>query len=224
MNLSNISEFFEKHPSLSSDLKSGLSNLSIDLPSKKIQQLLTLLAHLYRWNRVYNLTAIKKPEEGIKRHILDSLTLLDYLTSLKNNASILDVGTGPGFPGLPLAIICPHLHFTLVDSNQKKIRFIHQMVYELALSNVSAQHSRIEALKPASFNVITSRAFSSLSNMIELTHHLLHKKGIWLAMKGNISESEWKAIPPHITSFLHEIPYYNHDESIHRCIVKCSFT
>jgi 16S rRNA (guanine527-N7)-methyltransferase len=154
------------------------------------------LSLLQQWNRVYNLTAIRDPEDMMLLHIEDSLAVNSYL----HGNRIIDVGSGGGLPGIPLALSNPDKHFTLLDSNSKKTRFLTQVVLELKLKNVEVIHSRCEDFHPAiGFDSIISRAFASLQVMLTTTQHLLGKDGQFLAMKGIFPEQEMKEIPPGFT-------------------------
>ncbi|MFZ5844615.1 MAG: 16S rRNA (guanine(527)-N(7))-methyltransferase RsmG [Pseudomonadota bacterium] len=148
-------------------------------------KLLSLLDNLLRWNQAYNLTAIRDREEAFTLHLLDSLSLLPYLTG----PTLLDVGTGPGFPALPLAIVRPDIAITALDSNGKKIRFIRQMVHELGLANVTPVQARVEQHQ-GQYQQITSRAFAELKLFCDLTQHLLAIGGEWLAMKSQSAAAE----------------------------------
>jgi 16S rRNA (guanine527-N7)-methyltransferase len=151
-----------------------------------------LLALLNKWNKAYNLTAITDPDEQISKHIADSLSILDDL----QGHTILDVGTGPGFPGLPLAIACPDKQFTLLDSNSKKTRFIQQAINELKLQNVQLVHARVEQFQTdPGFDCIVSRAFSRITLFLEASRHLIAPHGRWLAMKGEYPQNELNEIP-----------------------------
>ncbi|MBV1908726.1 MAG: 16S rRNA (guanine(527)-N(7))-methyltransferase RsmG [Kangiellaceae bacterium] len=165
---------------LRSALQQGLSVLDISSTSKQIDSLVELVEHLLKWNKAYNLTSIKDPGEVLSLHLLDSLAVLPHI----NQKNIIDVGTGPGFPGLPLAIMLPEVKFTLLDSNSKKIRFIRQVIHHLNIENVEVVHSRVEDFKGIEFDAVISRAFASISDMVILTRHLLSDGGVWLAMKG----------------------------------------
>jgi 16S rRNA (guanine527-N7)-methyltransferase len=164
-------------------LSNGLrqSSLAQPLDEKQQAKLIKYVELLDKWNKTYNLTAVRKPEQMVTRHLLDSLTICPYL----RGKSILDVGTGAGLPGIPLAITFPKRHFTLLDSNNKKTRFVVQAVSELELPNVDVVQSRVEEYKPDTlFDTITTRAYSAIGVMVEQTSHLMAKDGVFLAMKG----------------------------------------
>lgn len=155
------------------------------------EKLLAYLELLHTWNRVYNLTAIHDLEESVLLHIIDSLSIKPYL----NGTYLIDVGTGAGLPGIPLALTCPDKKFTLLDSNSKKTRFLSQAMYELPLNNIEVVHARCEDFKPVQkFDSILSRAFASIQVMLETTQHLLSEQGQFLAMKGVYPDAEIKAI------------------------------
>ncbi|MCP3664535.1 MAG: 16S rRNA (guanine(527)-N(7))-methyltransferase RsmG [Gammaproteobacteria bacterium] len=171
----------------SNQLRNGLQTMGISLTENQQAQLLDYLALLVKWNQAFNLTAIRDPAEMVSRQLLDSLSILDLLQGDR----ILDVGTGPGLPGIPLAIACPGLEFTLLDSNSKKTRFIQQSIGSLKLKNITVVQNRVEDFQPEKgFSTITSRAFSDLLKMTTLTRHLLTSGGCWLAMKGIIPTDE----------------------------------
>ena len=161
-------------------LTQGLQALSLDFSAAQTQRCLDYLALLQKWNKAYNLTAIRDPQEMVTKHLLDSLSIQPYLVG----DAVLDVGTGAGLPGIPLAIAEPGKRFILLDSNGKKIRFVRQAAIELGLSNVEAIHGRIEALQDRQFSTITTRAFSALSDMHIISPQLLASEGVLLAMKG----------------------------------------
>ncbi len=179
----------ESSEALQNSLSQGLAKLTIEATGDQKKKLLTLLEQLVKWNKAYNLTAIKSPKEGLVLHILDSLAVLPHIT----HSSLLDVGTGAGFPGLPLAIMLPNTQFTLLDSNSKKVRFIQQMVHMLKLNNVEAIHSRVESYSNQGVDAVISRAFASIEDMVSQTKHLLNANGKWLAMKGVYSLEEVQA-------------------------------
>jgi 16S rRNA (guanine527-N7)-methyltransferase len=172
-------------------LQSGLHSLNLDVPAAQQQALLAYIELLTTWNKSFNLTAIRDPREMVNQHLLDALVALPYVT----HGPVLDVGSGAGLPGIPLAITRPDLHFTLIDSNGKKIRFINQVVIALQLSNVDVVQSRVENYQaPAPFALIVSRAFSSLEQFIRLSRHLLAPEGEWLAWKGQLDDTELRAV------------------------------
>lgn len=158
----------------------GLQRMDLKLSDQVIDQLMTYLNLVEKWNRVYNLTAIRERDEMIKLHFLDSLSILNHV-HVKN---ILDVGSGAGFPGIVLAITKPELKVTVMDSVNKKTTFMQQVKSELSLTNLDVVNSRVEDYQPTTlFEAVTSRAFSNLKNMMSLTQHTLQKEGVWLAMK-----------------------------------------
>lgn len=159
-------------------------------------QLLRYLEMLEKWNRVFNLTAVREAKEMVFRHILDSLSVNTYL----HGHRILDVGTGAGLPGIPLAIVNPDKKFVLLDSNSKKTRFLTQTIFELKIPNVEVVHSRAEVYHPETcFDSIISRAFASIKVMLATTQHLICKHGHFLAMKGVYPEEEIQDIPEEFT-------------------------
>lgn len=177
---------------LTLQLQQGLAELQLLASESQVEKLLEYVAMLQKWNKVYNLTAVRKAEQIITRHILDSLVILPYL----HDGHILDVGSGAGLPGIPLAIIEPQRNFTLLDSNSKKTRFLFQCKAELGLDNLEVIHSRVEEFPVTSpFTTIVSRAYSNLAGMIDSTHHLLAEGGIFLAMKGIYPVAELEDIP-----------------------------
>ncbi len=161
--------------------------------SDEIQnKFIAYLELLNQWNRVFNLTAIRTGKESVLLHILDSLSIRAYL----HGNRIIDVGTGAGLPGIPLAMTCPDKQFVLLDSNNKKTRFLTQVMYDLELKNIDVVHARAEDFHPEKlFNRILSRAFASIKVMLESTQHLLAKNGQFLAMKGVYPEAEILEIP-----------------------------
>lgn len=168
-------------------LQQGLAVLGLDHGDDNVEMLLNFIRLIVKWNKAYNLTAVRDPEEMVGMHILDSLAILPYLRPSR----VADIGTGAGLPGIPLAIYCPDCHFTLVDSNSKKTRFVQQAVLELGLKNVEVVHSRVELLKPRSlFSTVIMRAFASMPDILKLTGHLLDEDGLLLAMKGQTPSQE----------------------------------
>lgn len=162
-------------------LTRGLDSLECSIPEDAGKKLLTYLQLLHHWNKAYNLTAIRDPREMVSRHLLDSLSILPYV----HGERLLDVGTGAGLPGIPLAIARPEMTFSLLDSNGKKIRFLRQVVMELGLTNVIPIQQRLEQMESCqSYDQVTARAFSDLPRLWKLAEPLLKKKGEILALKG----------------------------------------
>jgi len=170
------------------DLETGLRELNLNCSPLQLEKLLKYLELLQRWNKAFNLTAIRDPLQMVRLHLLDSLAIHPYVQGLK---SIIDVGTGPGLPGIPLAILNPEINFTLLDSNGKKTRFLFQAINELKLTNASEINHRAEAYQPNQlFDAVISRAFSSISDMLNQCDHLVSDQGCFLAMKGKKPDSE----------------------------------
>ena len=176
------------------ELVQGAQQLNVVLSELQQQKLLQYLALLIKWNKAYNLTAVRNPDEMVSRHILDSLSVVQYVEQYGNDW--LDVGSGGGMPGVPLAIIFPERRFTLLDSNGKKTRFLTQVKLELKLENLDVIHTRVEAFTPErAFSGIISRAFSSLADFTNWTRHLGDTNSHWLAMKGVHPDDELQALP-----------------------------
>ena len=170
------------------DLETGLRELNLNCSPLQFEKLLKYLELLQRWNKAFNLTAIRDPLQMVRLHLLDSLAIHPYVQGLK---SIIDVGTGPGLPGIPLAILNPEINFTLLDSNGKKTRFLFQAINELKLTNASEINHRVEAYQPNQlFDAVISRAFSSIYDMLNQCDHLVSDQGCFLAMKGKKPDSE----------------------------------
>ncbi|WEJ62625.1 16S rRNA (guanine(527)-N(7))-methyltransferase RsmG [Thiomicrorhabdus lithotrophica] len=173
-------------------LIAGLEALKIELADEQIEKLMAYLTLLQKWNKVYNLTAIRDPEEMLIKHLLDSLAVVPHI---KENR-IIDVGTGGGVPGIPLAICFPEKQVDLLDSNSKKTRFLIQAKAELGLVNTQVIHSRVEEYKPEPlYDAVISRAFASVQDMLEWTHHLLPDGGIWWAMKAQKEFEDLTKLP-----------------------------
>ncbi|WP_324732595.1 16S rRNA (guanine(527)-N(7))-methyltransferase RsmG [Pseudomonas paeninsulae] len=176
------------------ELAQGALELGVEVSALQQEQLLAYLALLIKWNKAYNLTAVRDPDEMVSRHLLDSLSVQPYVFDAGDNW--LDVGSGGGMPGIPLAILFPERQFTLLDSNGKKTRFLTQVKLELKLTNLEVIHSRVEAFKPQqAFSGIVSRAFSSLEDFANWTRHLGDGQSQWLAMKGVHPDDELQALP-----------------------------
>jgi 16S rRNA (guanine527-N7)-methyltransferase len=173
-------------------LQQALENNGFYLSEEIQHKILTYLDLLQHWNRAFNLTAISDPKDMVLLHIVDSLSINPYL----QGARIVDVGTGAGFPGIPLALLNPEKHFLLIDSNSKKTRFLTHVIHELKLTNVEVLHVRCEDFHPQKcFDTIVSRAFASIQVMLATTQHLICADGQFLAMKGVYPEKEIAEIP-----------------------------
>lgn len=172
---------------LRAQLKKGIDELGVECSPQQVEQLLDYVGLLITWNNAYNLTAIRQPEQMIALHILDSLAILPFVTG----ENLIDVGTGPGLPGIPLAIMCPHKTFKLLDSNGKKTRFLFHARCQLKLQNLTEIQSRVEQFNPEqTYDTVLSRAFTSVSEMVDKCKHLLDPDGRFLAMKGKFPQSE----------------------------------
>ncbi len=181
----------ELAPTLRAELDAGLAALSLDVALA--EPLLAYLALLDRWNRTYNLTAIRDPREMVAKHLLDSLAMLPYVRDV---GTLADLGTGPGLPGIPLAIALPALQVTLVESNGKKARFLREAVRSLKLGNARVAESRAEALdEPGAYAAITARALATLPEILGVGGHLLAPGGRLFAMKGARPDDEIAALP-----------------------------
>ncbi|WP_374473964.1 16S rRNA (guanine(527)-N(7))-methyltransferase RsmG [Arenimonas sp.] len=178
--------------SLMPELEAGL--VALGLPAQPLAaRLLDYLALLDRWNRTYNLTAIRDPREMLSKHLLDSLSMWPHV----RDGKLADLGTGPGLPGIPLALARPGLQVTLVESNGKKTRFLREVVRQLGLANVRVLESRAEAVdEPGAYDQITARAMDTLAGILAVGGHLLAPGGRLLAMKGQRPDAEIAALPP----------------------------
>ena len=194
-------------------LESGLSALNLSHTTKQTEQLLDFIKRIAKWNKAYNLTAVRNNEDMARLHILDSLAILPHIEGKR----VIDIGTGAGLPGIPLAIFMPEVEFVLLDSNAKKTRFVQQVILELKLKNVSVLHSRVENYQPQlGFDTMTMRAFASLPDIMKLTAHLLRADGVLLAMKGQIPEAELAEIDAQTTLIKINVP----EVEAERCLVR----
>ncbi len=179
--------------SLKASLSAGVQEMGLALNEAQIDQMLAYLALLSKWNAVYNLTAIRDPQEMVKQHLLDSLSAAPAFTEARN---VLDVGAGGGLPGMMLAIAYPQTRISMIDTVSKKTAFLSQAKAELGLSNVTVFTGRVEQLEVTEkFDVITSRAFSELCNFINWSGHLLAEGGQFIAMKGIAPAQEIERLP-----------------------------
>ncbi|MDN7127966.1 16S rRNA (guanine(527)-N(7))-methyltransferase RsmG [Pseudidiomarina sp. 1APR75-33.1] len=171
-----------------------LTEAGLTIPASQQQQLVRLVELLAKWNKAYNLTSVRDPEQMLSRHIVDSLVVLPFLSGHR----FIDVGTGPGLPGLPLAIVQPEKEFVLLDSLGKRIRFIRQVCHELGINNVNAVQSRVENYDPETkFDGVISRAFASLNDMLNWCRHLPTADGQFYALKGVYPQAELDTLPAH---------------------------
>lgn len=203
-----------------STLAEGAAALGIEPGEAQIDILLAYLGLLGKWNRVYNLTAIRDPLRMVVQHLLDSLSVVAPLRRWSAGATkrVLDVGSGAGLPGVVIATLIEDFDVTCVDTVGKKAGFIRQVAVELGLRNLHSLHARVESMADVSFDIVTSRAFATLCDFTALTRHLLAPGGTWLAMKGKPPADEIAALPAQIDVF--------HVEQVHvpglaadRCLV-----
>jgi 16S rRNA (guanine527-N7)-methyltransferase len=177
-----LTKFDKLSPQLDFKVSDDQRNLLIDY---------VLLLH--KWNKAYNLSSVREPSEMLTKHIFDSIVIAPYL----EGNQFADVGTGPGLPGIPLAIMCPEKSFTLIDSLGKRVTFMKQAIHELKLKNVTPVQSRVEDIAPDQlFDGVLSRAFASLADMLHWCKHLISKEGVFLALKGQLHQQEVNDIPP----------------------------
>lgn len=178
---------------LQQKLDALIAQTTLEVSEQQRSQLLGYVAMLDKWNKAYNLTSVRKPEDMLVKHIMDSIVVSPHL----HGDSLIDVGTGPGLPGIPLAIMNPGKSFTLLDSLGKRIRFIKQVIHELKIENVSPVQSRVEEFVPETkFDMVLSRAFASMNDMVSWCHHLpKDDDGIFLALKGIYPMDEIDNLP-----------------------------
>ena len=208
---------------LHSSLLAGLDNLSLELKPKQHQQLIDYLLLLARWNKLVNLTAVRDIKEMVGRHLLDSLSTLDLLTSVLSGAAskrLLDVGSGAGLPGIPLAISVPQFEVTMLDSASRKTRFIRQAIAELSLENASVVTERVQNADLTPFPCVVARAFSTPVDIIETSHHLCAADGSFVLMMGHV-ENKLEHLPHGFTCQQVEKIHLPDDPAI-RHIVVCS--
>ncbi|GGB65512.1 16S rRNA (guanine(527)-N(7))-methyltransferase RsmG [Shewanella inventionis] len=177
---------------LSVQLQTYLAEMKISATELQQKQLVGFVEMLAKWNKAYNLTSVRDPEQMLIRHIMDSLAVSPYLEGQR----FIDVGTGPGLPGIPLAIMNPDKQFVLLDSLGKRIRFQKQVQFELKINNITSVESRVEAYQPDDkFDGVLSRAFASIQDMLSWCHHLPTENGIYYALKGQLNQQELQQMP-----------------------------
>lgn len=180
-------------------LKTSLTNLiaktDLSVSDHQIDQLVAYVELLNKWNKAYNLTSVRDPQQMLVKHIMDSLVVSPHLQHVTHvNNEFIDVGTGPGLPGIPLAIVNPNLQFTLLDSLGKRVRFLTHCQLELKLTNITPVQSRVEDFD-GEFAGVLSRAFASISDMVNWSKHLVAKDGRFFALKGQLDQEEIEALP-----------------------------
>ena len=192
-------------------LKKGIEQLGLNIDPATQQKLIDYLQLMLKWNKAYNLTAIRELDSMVIRHLLDSLSILPFI----KNGPILDVGTGPGLPGIPLALCLPDYQFVLLDSNGKKTRFLTQCKIDLKLENIDIIHSRVEDYQaPQGFEIITCRAFAALNTILDRTQHLLTSSARILAMKGKDELPELIAGYEQLAQHQLQVPWLNEDRQL----------
>ncbi|MCX7095644.1 MAG: 16S rRNA (guanine(527)-N(7))-methyltransferase RsmG [Methylobacter sp.] len=194
-------------------LAAGIASLNLAVTDAQLEQLLSFIKLIEKWNKAYNLTAIRDREEMARLHILDSLAIIPHMQGKR----IIDIGTGAGLPGIPLAICLPEIDFTLLDSNAKKTRFVQQAILELKLNNAAVLHSRVEDYHPEhAYDAVLTRAFAALADIVKLTAHLPGKNGVLLAMKGQNMDAELAQISAKKSVIPVSVP----GTDVERCLVR----
>ncbi len=175
-------------------LMQGSESLSLTLTEQQAEKLVGYVERIDKWNKAYNLTSVREPEQMMVKHILDSIAVAPFI----DGKTIIDVGTGPGLPGIPLSVMLPDSSFTLLDSLGKRVRFMKQCAFELGLNNVTPVHSRVEDHKPDQpYDIVLSRAFASLKDMLHWCEHLVDSSGVFVALKGQFPQSEIDEVSDH---------------------------
>jgi 16S rRNA (guanine527-N7)-methyltransferase len=204
---------------LASGLSAGIQALGLNLSDDRQKLLLDYVALIQKWNKVYNLTALRDPADMLSHHLLDSLTAVAPLARHAQGQAIrvLDVGSGGGLPGVVLAICMPELNVTCVDTVAKKAAFVQQVAVSLKLPNLRGIHARVESLTDP-YQVICSRAFASLPDFVSWSRSALAEGGVWMAMKGKHPQDEIKALPSDVKVF-HVEPLAVPGLDVERCMV-----
>ncbi len=204
---------------LAAGLREGVQALGLDLSADKQRQLLDYMGLIQKWNKVYNLTALRDPADMLSHHLLDSLTAIAPLKRHTQGrpVRVLDVGSGGGLPGVVLAICMPELEVRCVDTVAKKAAFVQQVAVSLKLANLRGIHARVESLTEP-FDVICSRAFASLPDFVSWSRSALAEDGVWMAMKGKHPQEEIDALPAGVEVF-HVEPLTVPGLDVERCLV-----
>lgn len=204
---------------LEAGLRSGITDLNLNFSDEQIQRLLGYMALIQKWNKVYNLTALRDPTDMLTHHLLDSLTAIAPLSrhTQSQPIQVLDVGSGGGLPGVVLAICMPELSVSCVDTVGKKAAFVQQVAASLKLPNLRGIHARVESLTDP-YPVICSRAFASLSDFVTWSRSALAEDGVWMAMKGKHPQDEIDALPADVKVF-HVEPLTVPGLDVERCMV-----
>jgi 16S rRNA (guanine527-N7)-methyltransferase len=204
---------------LEAGLRNGVEALGLSLSAMQVQHLLDYVALIQKWNKVYNLTALRDPADMLSHHLLDSLTAVAPLTRHTQGQAtrVLDVGSGGGLPGVVLAICMPELNVSCVDTVAKKAAFVRQVAVSLKLPNLRGIHARVESLTDP-YAVICSRAFASLPDFVTWSRSALAGGGVWMAMKGKHPQDEIDALPGDVKVF-HVEPLKVPDLDVERCMV-----
>lgn len=172
-------------------LKQACEQLPFSVSESQQAKLLAFLSLIYKWNKAYNLTSVRDPLAMVTVHLVDSVAVYPHLQGNR----FIDVGTGPGLPGVPLAILCPEANFVLLDSLGKRIRFLKQVAFELKLANIEPIQSRVEQYSPSDFDAVITRAYASIEQMLSSCQHLVNKDGEFLALKGQYPSDELNSVP-----------------------------
>ena len=207
--------------SLAAGLDAALAALRLDGSPKQRSALLAYLGLLQKWCATYNLTAIREPDRMLTHHVVDSLSIVSAIRRHLQSTPVrrvIDAGSGAGLPGVVLAVMCPDLEVICIDSVGKKTSFVRQVAAEVPISNLQAMHSRLERVRDLRAEVVTSRAFATLADMVKATRALLEPGGVWMAMKGKPPASEIAALPPDIEVF-HVEPLTVPGLDADRCLV-----
>ena len=180
---------------LTDKLTKLIAATDLAVTAEQTDQLIAYVNLLDKWNKAYNLTSVRDPKDMIVKHIMDSIVVSTHLREVTSiGKEFIDVGTGPGLPGIPLAIVNPYLNFTLLDSLGKRVRFMTQVKHELKLDNIEPVQSRVEAFS-GQYAGVLSRAFASVADMVYWSHHLVAENGKFFALKGLVDEEEIEALP-----------------------------